>query len=351
MGFFRETIPAEVQGAAEAHRARLCEELTAHRRVAAASHLYLLIDCGLAPRINRFAQRRLSGHPHAVLLHGTPESHLADRFSPWLVAIPGEEAEAWQTGKTVGLLRELCLLAQTYPAISWLWSSNSLPDMANHLRFFMGGELWNEQTNAAEGDVFLRYFDARVLPGFISLLTPAQRDAFLLPIDTWCLWDRHLHWHVWQGSDQAVSATDPTILRYSLAQQERLARQTQPDKILHLIHETHGTTADGTPLRAELLDLLPDAQYRRIAPLVGEARRLGLTSDADLMLFCVLALDVHPQFFEHPAVQPIVISGLRAGHDFSALLNTVPDSAWLDLEQDRHLSERWAPSTPAASLV
>lgn len=351
MAMFQRRNPPDTQVLAKAHGERLCKELTGRQATASDHQLYLLIDCGLAQQIQRFAQRRLSAYPHAVLLEDTPEAHLAARFSPWLVAIPRHETSAWQIGESDSLLRELCLLGQSHPAISWLWSSSALPDMASHLRFFMGGVLWNEHDGVAEGEVFLRYFDARILPGFMPVLTTAQWDALLRPIDAWCLWDRHLHWHAWQGAGEPVSAEDPTLLRYSLAQQQQLARQSQPDKILHLIHETHGSAAEGSPLRVELFELSSYAQYRRIASLVNEARTLGLASDADVMLFCVLALDVHPQFFAHPALNSTLAQGLGAGQDFSALLSAAPDSIWLELEQDRQASEKRSSSGSVASHV
>lgn len=339
------------RAAAQGHQAALIDEMAKHGASSSDAGLYLLVDCGIAPSVLRFATRHLSTFAHTALLENTPEEHLAKRFSPWLVALPGELTEAWQGGERTTLLGDLCRLAQDHPAVSWLWSSNDLDALSGHLRRFMSGSLWNEPEQLDEGEVFLRYYDARVLCAYLSVLSPAQRNALLRPLAAWALWDRHLAWHTWAGIDAPVGEPEPAIFRYTLTQQERLAFAGQPDKVLHLIADGHARAGADSPLRRNLFDLPPDARYRRISTLVSEARELGLRSDADLMLYAVLALDIHPRFIDHPELQRRVMPALRASGDFSAALDGVPDAAWHDLAraQENHPS-RFADELTASSV-
>lgn len=345
-------IAPATQAAAAAHRSALIDELGRRREIPSRAQLYLLIDCGMSPAVRRFAIGRLSNFEHAVLLERTPEEHLAERFSPWLLAIPEQITDAWLERDDDPLLNDLCLLAQESPAISWLWSSNDLHALTNHLRGFLGGILGAADDSGDEGEVFLRYYDARVLATYQSILTPLQRTAFMRPIAMWALWNRHLTWKTWSGPDEPADPPDPALVRYTPAQQTQLALASQPDKILHRIFESYGEDADSNRVRNDLLNLPQDARHRKIAALVDEARALRLRSDADLMLYAVLAIDIHPRFIDHPEMQAKVVPGLRAGDDFAALLDNVSATAWheLDTEQANLASpSQWTVSNAASA--
>lgn len=347
MAHWKSPVPPSARAAAIQHHSAFVTTLAQHAANASPPNVYLLIDCGIAPAVLRFARQRLAAFEHTILLQGTPEESLAERFSPWLVAIPAQIIHGWLAGEDDGLLHDICRMAQAHPAVSWLWSHCAIGALTLHLRHFLGGILLGADENIQEGEVFLRYYDARVLPSFLAALSPMQRESVLRPLVLWGLWDRHLNWQIWGGQDDATANPRGETLCYSMRQQQQMALASQPDKVLHLIGEHHGNENGSPALRQDLLDLPQDARYRKISALVHEARAIGLESDADLMLYAVLVIDVHPRFTDHPEIRTKVLPHLRDGGDFPVLLNSVSDETWNTLAAE-HAAETMA-HQPAAS--
>lgn len=346
------TAPSKhVQHAAPAaHLSHLQNDIATQRAAHADVALYLLVDRAMAPKVRQFASRALAGFPHEVLFMGTSEADYADDFSPWLVALPNELVNLWARGDKLQVAENLCQLAHDHACVSWLWSRLELSALAVHLRTYLSGVLWNEHEDAEEGEVFLRYFDARVLPAFIGVLSEEQRGHFLRPVQCWALWDRTLAWNVWTGASATSQEAVPAAqLRYTLAQQAALAIHSQPDRLLSQLAEAHPPTESGRrDVWGQLLVLPPDARYRRMRHLIEVGRQLGLSDDRDLILHAVIACCTHPRYERHPQIAAAFRECLATGGAFSKLVAGVDDALWDELAS-RPLEAAWPEDAAGSS--
>lgn len=336
--------------AVASHLERLRREITRQREVRPDISLYLLIDRAMASQVRHFAARSLAGFPHDILFIGTAEADYADEFSPWLVALPDELVRAWERGERLDLADNLCQLAHDHTCVSWLWSRQGLADLAAHLRSYLSGCLWNEREDVEEGEVFLRYFDARILAGFIGVLSDEQRRHFLQPIQCWGLWDRALTWNVWHGAAEVARMPVPAaLLRYTLGQQAALADHSQADRMLsRLADEHHPTELGQRNVGGQLLVQPQDERYRRIRHLIEVGRRLGLSDDRDLILHVVVACCSHPRYHEHPQIARDLRDRFAASGSYAATVARVDDDLWDALAKQPLEADWLASSVPAA---
>lgn len=346
-----ETFQFAREKAVASHLRHLRQAIADCRAASPTSSLYMLIDRGMAPQVRRYASRALAGFSHEVLFAGTPEAGFADEYSPWLVAVPADVAGAWAEGARSEIAQKLCELAQEYACVSWLWSPVALGPLTAHLRAYLSGCLRNEHEDVDEGEVFLRYFDARVLPGFIQVLTAEQRNHFLQPIQRWGLWDRSLAWRSWDGGSTSVPDPIPTrLLSYTLAQQHALARHSQPDRLLSRLADDHAVAEYGEySVGGQLLALPPDARYRRMRHLIEIGGLLGLCSDPDLVLHAVVACCMHPSYHEHPQIARALRERMLGGGKFADVIACVDDKYWDALAADRSSGDWPMESTRSAT--
>lgn len=303
----------------------LNSQFDAFRELVPTVHSYVLLERGLDSRLQGLGLELFEGLPRQVLYEGLPEAPLAERLSPWLVQLERQpEAD---------FLHQLCIASQRYGAVSWIWSPLGLRALGDHLRAFMGATLWDEEKNAAEGEIAVRCTDPRVLPGFVEALSDAQRNTLFRPLSAWCLWDRHLTWRCWEGEGEATPPEQP-CLRLNTQQLEQLNRHTQPDKILSLLQDNYGDfRIPDNPVRRQLLSRPRDARYRAVHELVEKGRAMGYVTDRDLMLFVALAYTLHHRYFEFPEFSRALAAGRQSGQPLGAVINSLPDAAWQEIDR------------------
>jgi len=291
---------------------------------------YAVVDIGQHPRI----RTRLANLPitlRANLFAGLPEESL-DELAPCMLQIANSpDALAASTGPA---LHALCELTYAHPCVSWFFSSLELEALAAHLRHWFNGMLL-EDDGSELGAVLVRYYDARTLPGFLAMLTPAQHAEFMQPITACGLWTRFNTWKQWLPEGDAL-VFPGAIPRYTLTQQEKLASMTRTDKLHAMLVEQYGPEAPptemGTAIAEQYLCLPQDERYCTLHRLRGRAESQGLTEEADLFMFISLALGIHMKFDSQPDFKAAIQSIATSGTSLDQALQNIPEHAWQALE-------------------
>jgi hypothetical protein len=125
----------------------------------------------------------------------------------------------------------------------------------------------------------LRFYDPRILEQLSKILSPRQAQGFFSPGTKW--------WYLNRGGKLGEIASEFTfrdepdfLLSFNQNQEAVLLDSLEPDRILYLLRET-------VP---QLESRLPPDQYEFIAEKLHAARDFGITSTADLTLYCTTAL-------------------------------------------------------------
>ncbi|SOZ14647.1 conserved hypothetical protein [Cupriavidus taiwanensis] len=148
-----------------------------------ALNLYALVD-GAIYQLRRGQQ--LNSAPGMVsLFAGTSDEPLA-HAGPWLI----------DTAQTKEMfVRDLARLEQEAPVITWILSEADLSGLYQLLQLRL-------DTRLPDGRLaLLRFWDPRVLPGLITLMTTEQRDTFFAHIHEWHFLDKGRR--VWIGRQYA----------------------------------------------------------------------------------------------------------------------------------------------------
>ena len=289
----------------------------------ASARVYALLDVGADPALQAFA-RQLTD-PSAALFDGTPQAGFAE-YSPRLIELPISRLTHSSGAQSEPLLR----LAGTHACVSWLVSDLPLQPLAVHLRGWLDGMLMDEDGSDL-GEVLLRFFDARVLPGFMDMVTSEQYGEFMRPIVAWGVWLRSSRWQTWERPTVNPRRFPAPMQRYSMAQQRRLEASTRTDRMLARLRgivrkEPDG--ADGKALNDFLVGQPHYAAYEALQAILNRATRLGLGADGDLLLFASLALTVAPNFDEHADIRESIQAAIETGRPFAHTLGSVPDDVW-----------------------
>lgn len=287
------------------------------------THTYALLDVGAQQPLQHLASR--IDLPNVVLFDGTPQAAFA-QYSPRLIEVPtAVKGHARDTASEL-----LVAQAASHACVSWLQSELSLDALATHLRRWLDGMLMDDDGTEL-GEVLLRFFDARVLPGFMDMLTPEQYGEFMRPIPVWGAWLRSGRWQTWARPHVNPSRFPPRIQRYSIAQQQRLDIATRVDRIQARLRDVARKEPDGVDARAfqdRLFALPHDVAFQHLDRIIERAARLGLHSDSDLLLFSALALKVSPAFDEHQAVRECILAAVDKGRPLAHAFGNVPDDVW-----------------------
>lgn len=295
------------------------------------AQLYALVDVGLQPAALPWA-KRLRGEA-AALFEGTPEAALGD-LSPRLARIGPAGELADEASAT--FLRAAPLLAwhEALPCVSWLASAATLSELAEHLRGRLTGQLCDEDGQPM-GEVMLRYYDARVLAGYLQTLTETQYALALQPLVWWGLWNRHAQWQQWGPPADVPSHLGLKVKaaqRFSLAQHAAIAAHTATDRIDARLRELYGTRPESSSVAAavheQLLSLPARSRFVALDRIVERARQAGLQVDPDLLLYATFHHSLGPRFAEHPQMQACLAAVRTQGGTFIDATMTLPDEAW-----------------------
>jgi len=288
--------------------------------------LFALLDIGQHPELHAFAEALKT--PQASLFDGTPEA-AAQIFSPRLVAVAMRP-----DGDGGGLRDRLLALTLQRPCVSWLLSRLSLTALADHLRGWLVGELLDDDGDEL-GEVMARFFDPRVLPGFMSMLSLDQKAELMRPIALWGLWLRSGHWHQWSQPAGQAPRLLPRRPQYTSAQAAQLDVATRTDRMLARL-EDQASDSSAEELAHDLIDRLlslpHDLRFQRLDRIVQRAAHDGLDLDADIQLYCTLALSVCEQFADHPSVRAVVSRCAAGETTFTAAIADVTPDNWQAIE-------------------
>ncbi|WP_411834699.1 DUF4123 domain-containing protein [Pseudoxanthomonas mexicana] len=144
----------------------------------------------------------------------------------------------------------------------------------------------------ANGKEFLqRFFDGRVFPMFIDVLTPEQREAFLAVGSRWWFVGPDLSW---QSLELTDPASDPYSgpQQFSDAQRRRIVDDTYPYTLMD-----HFSFTD-----KELLDRIPPRdRYRFFRHCMRIAEQFGIRDGKRIVMICTWALLLGDKFHQDPA--------------------------------------------------
>lgn len=241
---------------------------------------YAVIDSAQRPHFNERLGRL--GIRYCSLFDGQAESSLTD-IAPLLVEYANDASGSELSG-------EIERLGVAKPAVSLLASPLSLQDLALHFRAF---HLIKVPEKGGR-EMLLRWYDTRILPVWLDLLTTAQQKAFLAGIHQWQYFDRFGDLREWVFPtipSEELPSLPP--LRLDQDQYARFLDACEPDVAI-----------------AQLRRIIPDEMRRvparNLFPFVSmhleDSRAHGVQQLDDHVQYLLLALYTSGGFRGHPAV-------------------------------------------------
>lgn len=275
---------------------------------------YALVDAGQfhLTEVNLVGLLGDTGVSYEPLLRHTPEAQL-EIVGPYLIDLANTTNQALEA--IVGLMEygwTVSFLSSRLPA----WKLHT------HLRGCLNAEL------ESRTPVQLRFYDPRIMTSLLTIVDAEPlRTALLGPLDTVAGWDRSLQWQAVKGANRQPfrTAQDYFVLPDTLL--AALGKAGETDLILNKI-----TAEDIRP--GELDMLAPHLQYQIVANLARRARHLGLTSKANIRLFCSIGLRAGITFDQvTPGIAQALASPQQADVRFLAAVRAVNDTEWAALAQ------------------
>jgi len=275
------------------------------------NHGYLLIDGAL----NEGQHRKLQGMGigFASLFDGTAEEHLLE-LAPWLV-----DLTALALAQRHALIKWAGALARKRPCLSWYESSCGIEDFAYHLRRFHCVELSDDQT------MLLRWYDTRILPVWLEVLTEPQRALFTCCLHRVGCVDadgvvRELYAEVTAPDRAAAEFSDGTMLALDDRQFGLLLEARALETLIHEIG-LHAPARWHRIARGRKLEFV--AHHRDAALRAG-------VKDAERQLYYVLlAVFTSGKAMLDPAVVELMQSPPAAVSDFIAAIRQLPGEVFV----------------------
>lgn len=210
------------------------------------------------------------------------------------------------------VIEETTRIGQLKPCVSRLESTLPLVPLAEHLAQF-------HLVGMPDGrSMLMRWYDTRILPAWLNVLTPEQRTFFTHGIMRWISIDRF-------GVEQEypIAECDTEIakgmsipLQLDVSQADQLQTATEPDALIYELRKTLSKQIDSIP-------------HRVLYPFVQEhwqmARQLGLRERNAQTQWLMLALHTSGRFVEHPTIAERFASPFSQPEQLSAdWFNTLP---------------------------
>jgi hypothetical protein len=293
------------------------------------AHLFAIVDVGLCQPALPWLNDR---HDKAVvsLFQGLPEGSL-DALSPRLVDLG--PLPALQPGALDETLGRLALWHDQLPCVSWIVSSHALDSLQGHLQRLLNGTLYDADDQAM-GEVMLRFYDARVLGGYLGALDQTQYALATSMVNQWSLWDRDCQWQTWLPPAETpthLHLRAKTAERFTLKQHEQIAQHTATDRIDARLRHHYGSQPDANVVAVRvnevLLSLRAHERYLALDAVLRRARRAGLRSDADLLLFATFHCSLGPRFDEHPRIRECCSAAVE-GSSFVDATTAIASEDW-----------------------
>ena len=235
---------------------------------------YILIDSAQLPDLPQAIKRGPLRHLPRVSLFDTLYRHGQDRGAqvgadagPYLFALSPSEFQEPALDYTLDKALE------TY-GVSWLVSPLPMSELALRLAKRTEAKLTENM------EVLLRFYDSRVLPNVIAVLTTQQADIFSSISHGWWYADRD---ESLRSCRCQFKQDDPFHhpLEFSQEQENALTELAFPDTVLEQLQHNQSDLV-GRMNRAEL--------HAFVKRQIVNTNALGLDSMPDILAYCVLAL-------------------------------------------------------------
>lgn len=250
--------------------------------------------------------------PYWSLFEGTPEERLLE-IAPLLIAVSGLEDD-----KRTELFGWVEKLAYAAPCLSWFFTDETPSQAAEHLRRFHVVGLSDQQA------MLMRWYDTRILPVWLSCLTPSQAKVFAAHTSGWQYVDRFGETIVVPDTaDRAEELPDAPFgapwIQLNDAQYSVLVDAAELDTLTK-------------HLRQVIRDELRHISDRALLPFVGkhqqEAIKAGLKDIDRQTQYVLLALYTSGAGVEHPAVKAALQPQPENVDVLSERLQALPDEVW-----------------------
>ncbi|MBT9567512.1 MAG: DUF4123 domain-containing protein [Thiobacillus sp.] len=134
--------------------------------------------------------------------------------------------------------------------------------------------------------VMLRFYDARILPVLLRVLSPEQRHQFLGIARRWAFPGRKGELCLIE-SDESLHDSYPTPLSLTPDQEAALIDAAEVDAMVDLLLNTNNPT---------LAAALPPEQHELIEAALSSANSLKIRQGSDQVAYCTLYLELGPDF-------------------------------------------------------
>lgn len=173
----------------------------------------------------------------------------------------------------------------SHGAMSVIVSSLDIAELAAALRKRL------DLTLPDQFDCINRFFDGRVAPHWLSVLTAEQRPRFAAFASQWWVVS---HQHVWISLGCNEIRPDPydEPMVINERQQADMVDACFPYTVIEHFEQTDPELLERVP---------PAAQYGWFQKALAVARRYGIDDGPDSMLFCTLTLTRGERFFDTPS--------------------------------------------------
>jgi Domain of unknown function (DUF4123) len=167
-------------------------------------------------------------------------------------------------------------------------------------------------------EMVMRYFDARVFPFWLEVLTPPYRAHAASVVNQWLYWGSDLQVKTISFTQAPQHKEPDWPMQISVQQENALMTACEPFTMIERFR-----TQDG----AALSKVAPEQRYAFFREQLERAQRHGLSGQSDLEAYCSIALDCGPKFDEHPAIKA-ALAHMKTGQTFSKALSAVNDADW-----------------------
>lgn len=272
----------------------------------AGERLFALLDSAIDPTAYQRIARWLTPYNHVKLFSGT-FANSAEAYSPVLI-----DLEMIGDGQSV-ILQNLLSAFTGMPALSFLSANSNLHKIAEHLR-----ELLIVET--ADGQEFhLRYADIRMLPAIFSVLTTAQKNAFMGPISQWLAADHCADMLTLVPDKLREKKIKQFPLRLDEQQLAQLLERTEIHSLVSQLEAMH---------QPFIRNFTPGARVALIERSIGHARRLGIENSDDVLAWCFYAVRYGERFYSHDRVMPLLESAREEEGTLFASLAQLSEDQW-----------------------
>lgn len=241
-------------------------------------HRYLLVDTS-ATRPTNLAAHLAPGGLSADVLTGET-CNWRECASPVLLELPDSAINA-ATRLAVGKFLETWRYAN---CVTYIESAHGWDEALVALR------ARTEATLPENVSVLLRYFDTRVFPVLLRVLSQEQRQAFLSFGTCWAVSGRHGELQLFKHSDTGRD-TFPvkTPLQLNEAQAAALIEAGEADALIDLLLNQNNEA---------LYSLTPPEQHEYINKSLDNAKSLRINQLSEQVAFCTLALELGIDFYK-----------------------------------------------------